>query len=96
METRLAIQTGATDNVVTLVDEATAGDRVEYVTGEGRRDVTALDHVPFGHKLALADLPQGERIVKYDEAIGRASQAIRRGEHVHTHNVESAVQGGTT
>jgi altronate dehydratase small subunit len=96
MEERLAIQIRAGDNVVTLVDEAAAGDRVQYATAEGRRHVTALDHVPFGHKLAVVDVPEGEPIVKYDEPIGRASQAIRRGEHVHTHNVESAVQGGAT
>ncbi len=96
MEERLAIQIRAGDNVVTLVEEAAAGDRVQYVTAGGRRRVTALDDVPFGHKLAVVDVPAGEPIVKYAEAIGRASRAIRRGEHVHTHNVQSAVQGGAT
>jgi len=94
MTNRLAIQINASDNVVTLVDEARAGDRVRFMTAEGRQELAALDDVPFGHKVAVRQIAAGERIVKYDEAIGRASRAIRRGEHVHVHNVESAVQGG--
>jgi len=94
MTNRLAIQINASDNVVTLVDEARAGDRVRFMTADGRQELAALDDVPFGHKVAVRQIAAGERIVKYDEAIGRASRAIRRGEHVHVHNVESAVQGG--
>ena len=56
--------------------------------------VEALDAVPFGHKVAARDIPAGEPVLKYSEAIGRASKEIKRGEHVHVHNVHSAVQGG--
>lgn len=82
------------DNVVTVVEEVSPGDVVQYVTPDGPRHVTAADAVPFGHKVALADLASGEKVVKYNEVIGTASEAIARGRHVHAHNVRSAVQGG--
>jgi altronate dehydratase small subunit len=95
MRKRLAIQVSPEDNVVTLVEEAHAGDRVQYVVSGRHQEVEALDAVPFGHKVAIQDIPSGEPVLKYNEAIGRASKAIKRGEHVHVHNVQSAVQGGT-
>ena len=42
--------------------------------------------VPFGHKVALRDMPCGAPVVKYGVAIGVATQAIVQGEHVHVHN----------
>jgi altronate dehydratase small subunit len=94
MTKRLAIRITPKDNVVTLVEEADAGDRVQYVVSGESREVEALDAVPFGHKVAIQDIPAGEPVLKYCEAIGRASKPIKRGEHVHVHNVQSAVQGG--
>jgi altronate dehydratase small subunit len=95
MTSKLAIQISPDDNVVTLVEEAGAGDWVQYITSGGPREVEVLDAVPFGHKVAVQEIPAGEPVLKYSEAIGRASRPIRRGEHVHVHNVQSAVQGGT-
>ena len=46
--------------------------------------------IPLGHKIALQPVNRGEWIVKYGERIGRATRAIRKGDHVHTHNLESA------
>ena len=94
MTSKLAIQISPDDNVVTLVEEARAGDRVQYVVSGEYQEVEALDAVPFGHKVAARDIPAGEPVLKYSEAIGRASKEIKRGEHVHVHNVHSAVQGG--
>jgi len=42
------------------------------------------------HKFALRDIAAGEPIIKYGESIGRATRAIRAGEHVHVHNLVSA------
>jgi altronate dehydratase small subunit len=44
--------------------------------------------VPFGHKFALRDIAHGQEVIKYGERIGLATRVIRRGEHVHLHNVE--------
>jgi len=40
-----------------------------------------------GHKYALRDIYKNEIIIKYGFPIGHATQDIRSGEHVHTHNV---------
>lgn len=42
-----------------------------------------------GHKIALRDIGQGERVLKYGFPIGVASRPISAGEHVHVHNVRS-------
>ena len=47
------------------------------------------ESIPFGHKVALVGIDAGDPVYKYGEVIGSASRAIRPGEHVHTHNVES-------
>jgi len=96
MKPKVGIQIHPHDNVVTLVEEASPGACVRYRTLEGDREIVLLDDVPFGHKAAVREIPAGEKVVKYDEAIGRASRAICEGEHVHAHNVESSVQGGAT
>ena len=44
-----------------------------------------------GHKYALRDIAEGERIIKYGFPIGIASAPIRRGEHVHTNNLKTAL-----
>lgn len=73
------------DNVATALDGLEAGRTIEY---EG--DTVALvEAVPFGHKIALAEITEGETIRKYGEVIGRASRDIAPGEWVHTHNCES-------
>ena len=51
-------------------------------------EIVVLEPVPLGHKVALRDIAQGAQVVKYGVAIGRATQAIRAGEHVHVHNVK--------
>ena len=51
--------------------------------------LAATDKIPAGHKFALKDIKKGEYIVKYGEIIGRATEDIKQGEWVHTHNVKS-------
>lgn len=46
--------------------------------------------VPAGHKIALRDIAEGERILKYNTEIGVAARAIAAGEHVHGHNIALA------
>ncbi|WP_458186984.1 UxaA family hydrolase [Haladaptatus sp. NG-WS-4] len=73
------------DNVATALDDLAAGRTIEY-DGD---DVTLVEDVPFGHKLALAELAAGEEVRKYGEIIGRTTRDVEPGEWVHTHNCES-------
>ena len=41
----------------------------------------------MGHKIAIGDIGEGDRIIKYGETIGYASRMIEPGEHVHVHNM---------
>jgi altronate dehydratase small subunit len=51
--------------------------------------VVLREDIPAGHKVAIHDIRAGSTVCKYGEPIGRATTAIRRGAHVHVHNLES-------
>ncbi len=61
--------------------------------GEVYNDVTLLEDITQGHKFALKDFKKGENIIKYGYPIGRATSDIKKGEHVHEHNVETNLSG---
>lgn len=63
------------------------------VPGEEVLGVRIAAPVPQGHKLALVDLPAGAMVTKYGQQIGRSSAAIAAGEHVHSHNLVTALAG---
>ena len=42
-----------------------------------------------GHKYTLRDIAEGENVIKYGMPIGHATCAIKKGEHVHVHNVKT-------
>jgi len=44
-----------------------------------------------GHKYALTDIAKGEKIIKYGFPIGIASENIKKGEHIHSHNLKTAL-----
>ncbi|MCE7796763.1 altronate dehydratase family protein [Sphingobium sufflavum] len=55
--------------------------------------VTLAQPVPQGHKVALAAHAREDVVLKYGQPIGRATQAIEPGEHVHSHNLATALAG---
>ena len=59
--------------------------------------INRLDNVDInladGHKYALRDIMKGEDIIKYGNPIGHATEDIKAGEHVHTHNVKTNLSG---
>ena len=59
--------------------------------------INKLDNVEVnlenGHKYALHDIKCGEDIIKYGNPIGHATEDIKAGEHVHTHNVKTNLSG---
>jgi hypothetical protein len=79
------------DNVATLTSDANLGDFVEVIskTGNAEIRVKARDQIPFGHKVSLASIEKNGKIIKYGKIIGVSSKSIKKGEHVHVHNVKS-------
>jgi hypothetical protein len=81
-----AVLVNEKDNVVTLVSDVKKGEDVVYRIGSGTKQVKSSEDIPYGHKVALAKIATGSDIIKYGEAIGRASSNISPGQWVHTHN----------
>ena len=44
-----------------------------------------------GHKYALCDIDEGSSVIKYGFSIGVATKDIKEGEHVHSHNLKTAL-----
>ncbi|MBR4012654.1 MAG: altronate dehydratase, partial [Clostridia bacterium] len=44
-------------------------------------------------KYALCDIKNGENIIKYGNPIGHATSDIKKGEHIHTHNMKTNLSG---
>ena len=47
------------------------------------------NEIPLGHKIAMVDLNEGDTILKYGHDIGKVVKSIKKGEHVHVHNVKT-------
>jgi altronate dehydratase len=75
------------DTVAVCVTDTREGEPVGVVQDER---LVAITNIPRGHKIALRDHEAGAPVLKYGERIGVASVPIRRGEHVHVHNLMSA------
>ena len=82
-----AFQIHASDNVATLLDDATPGDIEILGASPGRAQ--ALENISRGHKVALRDIAVNEAAIKYGVRIGHATQSIKRGAWVHLHDLAS-------
>ena len=62
--------------------------------------INKLDNVEVnladGHKYALSDIAKGENVIKYGNPIGHATEDIKKGSHVHTHNMKTNLSGELT
>ena len=58
--------------------------------------VRAVSDIPAGHKVALRAITVGKPVRKYGWPIGRATAPIGPGQHVHSHNLATALSGVET
>ena len=80
------------DNVVTTMKAVSKDEELTYIT-EGREiSIPATENIPSFHKAALKDIKKGDLLHKYGEVIGYATCDIKKGEHVHTHNLSDLVK----
>lgn len=55
-----------------------------------KEDRYTLDEpIMLGHKIASKDISKGENIIKFNVSIGSAIKDIKKGAHVHIHNIKS-------
>jgi len=52
-------------------------------------NITLLEDIEQGHKFALKDINKNEDIIKYGSPIGHATQPIKQGMWIHTHNMKT-------
>lgn len=83
------IKIHSSDSVAVAIKPLKSGDTVT-VNGE---EITVINDIPSGHKLALTDINENENIIKYAYPIGHARCDIKKGEHIHTHNTKSNLSG---
>ena len=90
-EAKIALHVNDKDNVATIfANGITDGTEVEIRDRRGEcLPVRVIGDVPYGHKIAVKDIPRGQLVIKYGEEIGIATQDIRRGEYVRVHNMDS-------
>ena len=74
------------DNIAVALTTIDAG---ELVVAKGMEGFPTLEKIPASHKIALRDIFQGEEITKYGETVAVSGRNIKKGEWVHTHNLES-------
>ncbi len=74
------------DNVVVALRNLDAG---EEVNAKGVEGFPVSEEIPASHKVALRDIPAGEEIIKYGEIVAVSTRLIKKGQWVHTHNLES-------
>jgi altronate hydrolase len=54
---------------------------------EDGTEVKIAQMIPPGHKAAVREIAEGEAVRRYGQIIGFASEPIKPGQHIHTHNV---------
>jgi len=64
--------------------------RVDLAQGSvlAEEDITCLNRIPAGHKVAARALRKGDPVLKYNTIIGFAAADIRPGTLMHGHNME--------
>jgi altronate dehydratase small subunit len=85
--TSRAFQIQITDNVATLLDDASAGEI--QVLGPCPDKVHSVENISRGHKISLREIAANEAVIKFGVRIGHAIKPIKRGTWVHLHNLAS-------
>ena len=74
------IKLNALDNVAIAPMDIPLGTKINS-------QLKAESKIPFGHKISLKNIDKNELIYKYGQIIGIATKKIKKGSHVHSHNL---------
>ena len=79
------------DNVAVAVVDLRAGEKANGVSLESRQsaEIDVRMNIPLGHKIALKDIAAGDTMTKYGVDCGKFVAPVKKGEHVHVHNVKT-------
>ena len=73
------------DNCLIAAARLDAGTQLE-IEGES---VPLTQTTELGHKVARRELAKNEKVLRYSAENGHVTEAVPRGAHLHTHNLES-------
>lgn len=76
---------------VVVLEGVKKGDVLTGWVMEGDKTIecTTLNDIPIGHKISLKDFNPNDTVIKYGTDIGKVVKPIKRGEHLHVHNVKT-------
>ena len=80
------------DNVVVVVIEKITPNQdcnCWIMENDKSTKIQSKNEIPLGHKIAMSNLNEGDTIIKYGHDIGKVVKSIKKGEHVHVHNVKT-------
>ena len=80
------------DNVgVVVIEKITANQDCNcwIMENDGSVTIKSKSEISLGHKIAMIDFKEGDTILKYGHDIGKVVKPIKKGEHVHVHNVKT-------
>ena len=83
------IKINAADNVVVCISDITKGDTISI---DGK-DIRVLQDTPAGHKILIADVNEGDNIIKYGYPIGHATRQLSAGTWINEHNIATNLKG---
>lgn len=81
------------DSVAVAITVLKSGDTAKFVVDEKIIEVKIIQDIPIYHKFSVTELNKEGLVYKYGQVIGRATELIKKGQHVHTHNLVSANEG---
>ncbi|MFC7392249.1 UxaA family hydrolase [Scopulibacillus cellulosilyticus] len=87
-ETFKTLMLNPKDLVAVALEQIPEGATVRVKCDDFSQDICLKETIKFGHKFAVKSIAKGQDIIKYGEVIGKASESIEAGRHVHVHNLE--------
>lgn len=86
---RVIIRINPEDNVAVALRDLNVGEEL-LIEGE---TLSVFNAISVGNKIALADIAEGDNIIKYGFPIGRAVKNIRKGERIDHTNLQTLLSG---
>lgn len=79
------------DTVGVATVDLKAGETAKglFMDSQSQVEANILQDIPLGHKIAMQDHQVDASVIKYGADIGRVAAPIKKGEHVHIHNLKT-------
>ena len=78
------------DTVAVAIEPIAAGESISV----GETVLQIRSDIPKGHKVALRDHGVGDAVIKYGHPIGKITEEAAPGDHIHSHNLATALGAG--